>query len=201
MFLLKLWNASKRLVVMIVGVAIMAGALSACGSTAPRVVGKTLPDAIHRLEGAGYEHIVVVDDHGMTITQPHYEDGYDVTEQDHVGPDVLTSTTITLTVTKSKVAPLVSTPSATPTPTSTPSPTPSPTPTPEATTPEPEPTTEEPAEEPAPPAPAPAPARAPARTYYKNCKEAREAGAAPLYEGDPGYSPHLDRDKDGIACE
>ncbi|CAJ1493790.1 excalibur calcium-binding domain-containing protein [[Mycobacterium] kokjensenii] len=37
--------------------------------------------------------------------------------------------------------------------------------------------------------------------YYKNCTAAREAGAAPLYEGDPGYRTELDRDGDGIACE
>ena len=37
--------------------------------------------------------------------------------------------------------------------------------------------------------------------YYKNCSEARADGAAPLYEGEPGYAPHLDRDNDGIACE
>lgn len=37
--------------------------------------------------------------------------------------------------------------------------------------------------------------------YYKNCTEARRAGAAPLYRGDPGYRPELDRDHDGIACE
>ncbi|MGP0583722.1 excalibur calcium-binding domain-containing protein [Paenibacillus timonensis] len=37
--------------------------------------------------------------------------------------------------------------------------------------------------------------------YYKNCTAVREAGAAPLYEGDPGYSTKLDRDKDGVACE
>jgi len=37
--------------------------------------------------------------------------------------------------------------------------------------------------------------------YYKNCSEARKAGVTPLYEGDPGYAPHLDRDRDGIACE
>ena len=197
----KLWSTWKRLAVMIVGTIVMAGALSACAPEVPNVVGKALPDAVHRMELAGYEQLAVVDDHGMTITKPHYEDGYDVTEQDAVGSGIPTSRTITLTVTKSKVAPLVSTPSATPTP----SPTPSPTPTPEVTTPEPEPTTEEPAEEPAPPAPAPAPAKAPAKApagpYYKNCKEAREAGVTPLYAGEPGYSPHLDRDKDGIACE
>ena len=40
-----------------------------------------------------------------------------------------------------------------------------------------------------------------ADVYYKNCSEARDAGVTPLYEGDPGYAPHLDRDNDGIACE
>jgi Excalibur calcium-binding domain len=40
-----------------------------------------------------------------------------------------------------------------------------------------------------------------ADVYYKNCDAARDAGVAPLYEGDPGYAPHLDRDNDGIACE
>lgn len=37
--------------------------------------------------------------------------------------------------------------------------------------------------------------------YYKNCRAVRAAGAAPLYRGEPGYAPHLDRDGDGIACE
>jgi len=37
--------------------------------------------------------------------------------------------------------------------------------------------------------------------YYSNCSDARAAGAAPLYRGDPGYRPSLDRDQDGIACE
>lgn len=36
---------------------------------------------------------------------------------------------------------------------------------------------------------------------FRNCAEARAAGAAPLRRGDPGYGPHLDRDNDGIACE
>ena len=40
-----------------------------------------------------------------------------------------------------------------------------------------------------------------ADVYYKNCTEARAAGVTPLYEGDAGYAPHLDRDNDGIACE
>jgi micrococcal nuclease len=37
--------------------------------------------------------------------------------------------------------------------------------------------------------------------YYKNCTAVREAGAAPIYSGDPGYSRKLDRDGDGVACE
>ncbi len=37
--------------------------------------------------------------------------------------------------------------------------------------------------------------------YYKNCTAARNAGAAPVRIGDPGYAPHLDRDGDGIGCE
>ena len=39
------------------------------------------------------------------------------------------------------------------------------------------------------------------KVHYKNCDEVKEAGAAPLYEGDPGYSSKLDRDGDGVACE
>ena len=38
-------------------------------------------------------------------------------------------------------------------------------------------------------------------TPYANCTEVREAGAAPLHRGDPGYSTRLDRDRDGTACE
>ena len=38
-------------------------------------------------------------------------------------------------------------------------------------------------------------------TFYKNCSEARAAGAAPIYRGEPGYREKLDRDNDGIACE
>ncbi|MEZ2121612.1 excalibur calcium-binding domain-containing protein [Corynebacterium sp. CCM 9203] len=51
------------------------------------------------------------------------------------------------------------------------------------------------------PTPVPATAPAPAATYFANCGEARAAGAAPLYAGNPGYSRKLDRDGDGIACE
>ena len=37
--------------------------------------------------------------------------------------------------------------------------------------------------------------------YYRYCKDARAAGAAPLYRGDPGYRSALDADNDGVACE
>lgn len=36
---------------------------------------------------------------------------------------------------------------------------------------------------------------------YRNCAAVRAAGIAPLYRGQPGYAPHLDRDNDGVACE
>ena len=37
--------------------------------------------------------------------------------------------------------------------------------------------------------------------YYSGCNEARAAGAAPMYRGQPGYRPGMDGDDDGIACE
>ncbi|GGS29163.1 excalibur calcium-binding domain-containing protein [Actinokineospora fastidiosa] len=81
-----------------------------------------------------------------------------------------------------------------PTPTTTdpvPSPSPSPEPSPKPKPnpqPEPEPVPE--------PEPEPDPG-----VYYANCAAARAAGAAPLYAGQPGYRPALDRDNDGIACD
>lgn len=57
------------------------------------------------------------------------------------------------------------------------------------------------APEPAPAPEAPVPAAPPASAYYANCSEARAAGAAPIYAGQPGYSRKLDRDGDGVACE
>ncbi|MFN3311245.1 MAG: excalibur calcium-binding domain-containing protein [Thermomonas sp.] len=41
----------------------------------------------------------------------------------------------------------------------------------------------------------------PAARPFRNCAEARAAGAAPVRRGDPGYGPHLDRDNDGVGCE
>jgi hypothetical protein len=39
------------------------------------------------------------------------------------------------------------------------------------------------------------------RGPFRNCAAARAAGAAPVYAGDPGYQPKLDRDHDGVGCE
>jgi hypothetical protein len=36
---------------------------------------------------------------------------------------------------------------------------------------------------------------------FRNCTEARAAGAAPIHRGEAGFGPHLDRDGDGIGCE
>lgn len=40
-----------------------------------------------------------------------------------------------------------------------------------------------------------------ATVAFRNCAEARAAGAAPIRRGQPGYGAHLDGDGDGIACE
>ncbi|TDB79862.1 excalibur calcium-binding domain-containing protein [Micromonospora sp. KC721] len=53
-------------------------------------------------------------------------------------------------------------------------------------------------------APKPKPTTAapqPKEPYYRNCDAVRAAGKDPLYEGDPGFRPALDRDGDGEACE
>lgn len=192
---MSLW---KRLIAMLVGTFVMMGALSACDPYVPNVVGDALPKAVERLQNSGYRELAVVDDHGMSITESHYEDGYKVTEQDAQGSDIPTTQTITLTVTKSEIAALVPTPTETPSGASD-----EPSPDPEPATEEPEPAPEVPTEEPTeqPAAPAPAPEPTPARVHFSSCKQAREAGAAPLYRGDPGYNPKLDRDNDGVACE
>jgi len=48
---------------------------------------------------------------------------------------------------------------------------------------------------------APSAGRSPAGGVFRNCTEARAAGAAPVRRGEPGYGPHLDRDSDGVGCE
>lgn len=65
-----------------------------------------------------------------------------------------------------------------------------------------------PAPKPAPDAPAPVPqadappAQNPAPALaFQTCADARAAGYRNMHRGTPGYSEHLDRDGDGIACE
>ena len=43
--------------------------------------------------------------------------------------------------------------------------------------------------------------KAEARVYFHNCKEAWAAGYGNIAVGEEGYSKHLDRDHDGVACE
>ncbi len=53
-------------------------------------------------------------------------------------------------------------------------------------------------------APAPTPISTPTPSsdvYYANCTAVRNAGADPIYRGEPGYRSALDRDGDGIGCE
>jgi len=44
-------------------------------------------------------------------------------------------------------------------------------------------------------------AAAAATVHYSGCNEVRAAGKAPLNIGEPGYSPTMDGDGDGVACE
>ena len=37
--------------------------------------------------------------------------------------------------------------------------------------------------------------------HYSGCDDARAAGVAPLYIGEPGYRTEMDGDDDGVACE
>ncbi|MGW7683098.1 excalibur calcium-binding domain-containing protein [Kribbella sp. NPDC054772] len=50
----------------------------------------------------------------------------------------------------------------------------------------------------APPTPTTTPTTA--TVVYQNCDQVRAAGKAPLHRGDPGYSPELDHNGDGVAC-
>jgi len=36
---------------------------------------------------------------------------------------------------------------------------------------------------------------------WGGCNDARAAGTAPIYRGEPGYRENMDGDGDGIACE
>jgi hypothetical protein len=37
--------------------------------------------------------------------------------------------------------------------------------------------------------------------HWRRCDDARAAGTAPIYIGEPGYRAELDSDGDGFACE
>ncbi|MCT1445376.1 excalibur calcium-binding domain-containing protein [Corynebacterium sanguinis] len=51
-------------------------------------------------------------------------------------------------------------------------------------------------------APAPAAVPAPAQSAsYGNCTAVWNAIGSPIYQGQPGYGSHLDRDGDGVGCE
>ncbi|MEU8135758.1 excalibur calcium-binding domain-containing protein [Streptodolium elevatio] len=49
--------------------------------------------------------------------------------------------------------------------------------------------------------PDPRPSDRPTFVFYRNCREVKKAGAAPIHRGDPGYGLHLDMDGDGVGCE
>ena len=177
---------------------LLGGFMSLFEPEIPDVVGQDLPAAVKTLNDAGYKSIMMQDENGRIL---YSSADYVVTAQNPT-KSAPKSKTIWLSA-KAKVAP---TPSPSPT---TKSPSPTPTTTSPTPTPTPEPTTEAPAPEPAQPErheEAPAPVhqeqRAPEpQTYYANCAAARAAGAAPIYQGQPGYRSGLDRDGDGIACD
>ena len=178
---------------------LIGGFMSLFDPEIPDVVGQDLPAAVKTLNEAGYKSISMQDESGKIL---YNSADYVVTAQDPAKGKVATSKPVRLTA-KAKVAP---TPSPSPT---TKSPSPTPTTTSPTPTPTPEPTTEAPTPEPVQPErheEAPAPVhqeqRAPEpQTYYANCAAARAAGAAPIYQGQPGYRSGLDRDGDGIACD
>ena len=222
--LMAFWSRWKRWQKWTAGIVGALFALGVMGSfvekEVPNVVGSSLPDAVQVLKTEGFGTVSVTDEHGASVLKSHFADGFQVTAQaPGAGVKAKVSKAVSLTVRATPApASLVShkpTPSASPSPTPSPSPSTTPTPSPEPTTaePTPEPTVDAPVEEPAPeptvdapveePAPEPTaqPEPAPQQAYYSSCREAKAAGAAPLYRGDPGYRSRLDRDGDGVACE
>ena len=196
--LMAFWSRWKRWQKWTAGIVGALFALGVMGSfiekEVPNVVGSSLPDAIQVLKTEGFGTVSVTDEHGATVLKSHYADGFQVTTQaPGAGVKAKVSKGVSLTV-RATPAP-ASLVSHKPTPSASPSPTPSSSPS-SSPTPSPEPTTAEPTPEP-PAQPEPAPQQA----YYGSCREAKAAGAAPLYRGDPGYRSGLDRDGDGVACE
>lgn len=200
--LMAFWSRWKRWQKWTAGIVGALFALGVMGSfiekEVPNVVGSSLPDAIQVLKTEGFGTVSVTDEHGATVLKSHYADGFQVTAQTPgAGVKAKVSKAVSLTVRATHTpASLVShKPTPSPSPSPTPSPSPSTTPTPS-----PEPTVDAPVEEPTPEPPA-QPEPAAQQAYYSSCREAKAAGAAPLYRGDPGYRSGLDRDGDGVACE
>lgn len=206
--LMAFWSRWKRWQKWTAGIVGALFALGVMGSfvekEVPNVVGSSLPDAVQVLKTEGFGTVSVTDEHGASVLKSHFADGFQVTAQaPGAGVKAKVSKAVSLTVRATPApASLVSHKSASPSPTPSPSPSTTPTPSPEPTTaePTPEPTVDAPVEEPAPEPPA-QPEPAPQQAYYSSCREAKAAGAAPLYRGDPGYRSRLDRDGDGVACE
>ena len=207
--LMAFWSRWKRWQKWTAGIVGALFALGVMGSfvekEVPNVVGSSLPDAVQVLKTEGFGTVSVTDEHGASVLKSHFADGFQVTAQaPGAGVKAKVSKAVSLTVRATPVpASLVShkpTPSASPTPSPSPSTTPTPSPEPTTAEPTPEPTVDAPVEEPA-PEPTAQPEPAPQQAYYSSCREAKAAGAAPLYRGDPGYRSRLDRDGDGVACE
>lgn len=209
--LMAFWSRWKRWQKWTAGIVGALFALGIMGSfvekEVPNVVGSSLPDAVQALKTEGFGTVSVTDEHGTSVLKSHFADGFQVTAQaPGAGIKAKVSKAVSLTVRATPTpASLVShkpTPSTSPSPTPSLSPSTNPTPSPEPTTAEPTPeqTVDAPVEEPAPEPPA-QPEPAPQQAYYSSCREAKAAGAAPLYRGDPGYRSGLDRDGDGVACE
>lgn len=203
------WSRWKRWQKWTAGIVGALFALGVMGSSVekevPNVVGSSLPDAVQVLKTEGFGTVSVTDEHGASVLKTHFADGFQVTAQaPGAGVKAKVSKAVSLTVRATPApASLVShkpTPSASPSPTPSPSTTPTPSPEPTTAEPTPEPTVDAPVKEPAPEPPA-QPEPAPQQAYYSSCREAKAAGAAPLYRGDPGYRSGLDRDGDGVACE
>lgn len=196
--LMAFWSRWKRWQKWTAGVVGTLFALGIMGSfvekEVPNVVGSSLPDAVQVLKTEGFGTVSVTDEHGASVLKSHFADGFQVTAQaPGAGVKAKVSKAVSLTV-RATPAP-ASLVSHKPTPSASPSPTPSSSPS-ITPTPSPEPTTAEPA--PGPPA---QPEPAPQQAYYSSCRDAKAAGAAPLYRDDPGYRSGLDRDGDGVACE
>ncbi len=190
------WSRWKRWQKWTAGIVGALFALGVMGSSVekkvPNVVGSSLPDAVQVLKTEGFGTVSVTDEHGASVLKSHFADGFQVTAQaPGAGVKAKVSKAVSLTV-RATPAP-ASLVSHKPTPSASPTPSPSPSTTP---TPSPEPTTAEPT-----PEPTAQPEPAPQQAYYSSCREAKAAGAAPLYRGDPGYRSGLDRDGDGVACE